>query len=457
MTNYDRAVEFLTARLEGADQRVARVDLSASQLDRQLAEFSAFLRSMNWLEPGMPIIHIAGSKGKGSTAAFATSILTAAGFRVGTFTSPHLHAWNERIAIDSKPLSDEDFAALVSKVAVAESAFAGGPNGRTLNLFEFLTAMAIAHFMTSDCHALIVEVGLGGRFDPTNVLTPTVSVITRLELEHVAILGPTLKEIAWNKAGIIKADVPVVTCQQETVALAELETAASHQNADLSLENRDWSSLGRFDDFTFTDQFSTIEHLTLGLPGQHQVQNAGLAIAAIHQIPSIDAKLLEPAIRRGLASTTLAGRFEPIGFGGREIIIDIAHTPESAAALAETLLAVGIDQADFVVGLLADKDAQGFFSSLQPRIGTLQVAPLTNPRSAKNEDLLRATQDVGLEATAADSIADALRILLSDARFGSSDRRHGFSQCSNRMQNGSDLPHWRSEIANVRVFLSTID
>lgn len=416
MTDYDRAVDFLTARLEGSDQRVARVDLSASQLDRQLAEFSAFLRSMDWLEPGIPILHIAGSKGKGSTAAFATSILTAAGFRVGTFTSPHLYSWNERIAIDSEPVPDRDFAVLVSRVEAAESISAGLLNGRRLNLFEFLTAMAIAHFIASECNALVIEVGLGGRFDPTNVLTPTVAVITRLELEHVSILGPTLKEIAWNKAGIIKPGVPAVTCQQDPISLAEIEAAADRFHTDLSLENRDWSSQGRFDDFAFTDQSGTIEHLTLRLPGQHQVQNAGLAIAAIHQIPTIDGKSLEPAIRQGLASGTLAGRFELLRFGGRDIIVDIAHTPESAAALAATLLAVGIDQADFVVGLLGDKDAQGFLSALQPRVGSLQIAPLTNIRSAKTEDLVKAARRIDLEATVAGSIDDALRILLTDGR-----------------------------------------
>ncbi len=414
MTDYGRAVEYLETRLTGSDRRIAPVDLSDAALETQLRSFEGFLRESEWLDPGIPIIHVAGSKGKGSTVAMASSVLRAGGFRVGTFTSPHLHSWTERIAINNQPVAEHEFARLVNTVSAAEAAFEQRGDGRSLNLFEFLTAMAIAHFGASDCDVLIFEVGLGGRFDPTNVLIPAVSVITRLELEHVAILGPTMKEIAWNKAGIIKPGVSAVTCKQQPLPLAEIIAAAQLVDAPLFRENQEWSTDGRSSDFTYTDRLERIEHLVVGLPGPHQVQNAGMAIAAIHLLWDSGINVSEVAIRDGLNSVSLPGRFERVNHNGREIILDAAHTPESADGLAATLAEVDIHSADFVVGLLKDKDAQSFLRSLRFQISSLSLAKLAHPRSADLDQLEQAAKAADIDYFRSDSVSDALATFLND-------------------------------------------
>ena len=346
-----------------------------------------------------PVIHIAGSKGKGTTAHIAAAVLTGQGYRTGRYTSPHLHAWNERIAIDDRAIPEADFARVLAQVDAEMSVLERDrPDLGACNAFELLTATSFMHFAEHGVEVAVVEVGLGGRFDSTSVVHAATSVITRIEREHAEILGPSLSEIAWNKAGIITSSVPVVVSRQEPAVMAVIEAEAAATDAPLTLEGRDWSaepSRGgvrvRVGDLEF-------DHLHAVLPGSHNSSNLGAAVAAVTSaIP--DLKLDPSALGRSLAGLRIPGRFERLTVGSPPVawVLDVAHTRESIVALLSTVAQEVASGSPIVaMALLADKPAEEILEAIAGRIDLLILPEVSHPRAVPARDLAALADRLGI-------------------------------------------------------------
>jgi dihydrofolate synthase/folylpolyglutamate synthase len=282
-----------------------------------------------------PSIHIAGTKGKGSTAALCSSALTAGGYKTGLYTSPHLEDFTERIQVDGESIPHEDLVALVETIKPHVAEIPG------ISTFEITTALGFSYFANEKVDAAVLEVGLGGRLDATNVITPLVSVITSISIDHVPILGTTLAEIAGEKAGIIKDGVPVVSAPQQPEALAVIREAAARAGAPLQVVGTDvefaaGSHTLDGQEFTILDEQGRQVRLRIPLLGNHQVENAATAWTALHAAAAGGLALQRDAIAAGFESVQWPGRFEILQ-RNPFILLDAAHNEDSARRLLETL------------------------------------------------------------------------------------------------------------------------
>ena len=269
------------------------------------------LRRLGSPESGLGIVHIAGTKGKGSTAAMISSVLQKAGYRVGLFTSPHLHTFRERVQINREPISAEDFAGAMEKVKPhVEEINAVGEHGY-ITTFEALTAMALVYFAEKQVEALVFEVGVGGRLDATNVVTPEVSVITSISRDHTELLGETLPEIAGEKAGIIKKGVPVVVAPQVREVEEVIGSIAKERGSEMVNVGREsvWRALGHDDrgQSLLIRDFENEYSISMPLLGDHQQENAATAIAALSVLRQKGVAYLGHQHPRRVCGPTLAG------------------------------------------------------------------------------------------------------------------------------------------------------
>ncbi|MDA0677014.1 MAG: bifunctional folylpolyglutamate synthase/dihydrofolate synthase [Chloroflexi bacterium] len=285
----------------------------------------------------VPAIHVAGSKGKGSTCAMIAAALTASGLRTGMFSSPHLHKITERIAVDGEPISRDQFVSLFERLwPIAENIRQKSDAGM-VSVFEFQTAMAFLHFADVGADAMVIEVGLGGRLDSTNVITPVVSVITPIGMDHVAVLGDTISAIAGEKAGIIKPGVPVVSSRQVPDAARVISDTAMRRGSNLthsssvkvvsSAPNGAGPQLVKFQSPTASYE------IELPLLGEHQVQNAATAIAALEVFSGSTLPITSSTIANGLAKTHWPARVQVLETTPNLLIADGAHNADSAVAL----------------------------------------------------------------------------------------------------------------------------
>lgn len=360
-----------------------------------------------------PIIHVAGSKGKGSTSAFAASILAAAGHRVGVSMSPHLHSFRERIVVAGEMISEEAFASSLDRVAdqVMRLERDNGELGG-FTAFEVLTAMALDRFAAAACDVAVVEVGMGGSLDSTNVVTPAVSVITTLDYEHTAVLGNTLAEIAANKAGIIKAGRPVVVAEQVPEALGVIEAEANRNESPVFLAGRDWRIEGEWRRFDVSGRWGRWRELRTGITGDHQMANAALALAAVMAAGDIG-PVSEEDVRAGMGAAMLPGRFEIAMVGGRTVILDGAHTPLAAASLAATVARVFPGKrAVVVLGLAGDKRVEEIADALAPVSSAIVATVSRSPRAAETKRISQAFQRYEADVRAAPSVAAGLEMAL---------------------------------------------
>jgi dihydrofolate synthase/folylpolyglutamate synthase len=375
---------------------------------RGLSRTAAVLAALGNPQDRVHLIHVAGSKGKGSTTVLLDAILRAAGLRTGRFTSPHLHSYRERFVVDDLAISEEDFTALTSDVlAAVDIAEAASPSLGRVTAFELTTAMALEWFARSGCDFAVIEVGMGGTLDATNVIDPMVSAITRLDLEHTAILGDTISEIASNKAGIIKPGRPSVTVTQPREALEVIEHRARSVSSPLLVGERDWLIEGDEDGFSVSGPWGTISDLRTSLAGQHQVENAALAVTTLMTIPDIGREIDARAIREGLAHARHPGRFERVVVDETTtVIIDGAHTPIAAVALGTALLRHFPDEpAVFVVGMLQDKHPAPFLTPLIGKAaGWVAVEP-DSPRAMPGTMLLEALVALDQSVQSSSSVA----------------------------------------------------
>lgn len=329
-------------------------------------------------------IHVAGSKGKGSTAAYAAAILTATGRRTGLYTSPHLMDWHERIAVDGTSISADAFDRVLAYVDSAMGRLEAERPGETPhNAFELLTAAAFVHFAEVGCDAAVIEVGIGGRFDSTNVVDADVAVITSIQAEHLDILGPTFADVAWNKAGIIRGGRPCVSVAQQPAALRILTEEADAVAAELAIEGRDWSVSGTSRSFTVETPRGRFFDLAISNPMAPQMTNAAAAVVAT----SLLASPTPWEIQAGLDAGTLPGRFEVFP-NVVPVVLDVAHTPSSIAAVGDAVgSAWPARPVVAVIGLLTDKDLASVAAAVAGWADSIVTTTSPSPRAISAADI----------------------------------------------------------------------
>ena len=356
-----------------------------------------------------PIIHITGTNGKTSTSRIAESILRAHGLRTGLLTSPHLVRVNERIMIDGVPISNEAFVANWRDIApylAMVDAELQEQGDLPLTFFEAFTVLAFASFADAPVDVAVIEVGMGGEWDSTNVADGQVAVFAPIALDHTARLGSTIAEIARTKAGIIKQDAIVVTAAQTPEALAELTRAAASRNATVSVQGEQFSLVGNTvavggQLITVKGRAGTYSDLFLPLFGDHQAQNAAVAIAAVESFLGDGSQAIaQDVIAEGLATATSPGRLQVIGVDP-SVIVDAAHNPHGALAVAS---AMGeyftFEDIAIVLGVLEDKDAEHIIQALAPLTKRFHVTTSTSERAIAPDDLAYLVRDIaGADAT----------------------------------------------------------
>jgi len=344
----------------------------------------ALLSSLGDPHQHFKTIHIAGTNGKGSTAAILASILVATGHRTGLYTSPHLVDFSERIQVNGHPIPHDRVESLIDQINNS------CPDSVTPTFFEFATAIAFRYFADVNTEIGIVEVGMGGRFDATNVLKPLVTIITNVELDHQKYLGDTIEAIAKEKCGIVQPDIPTVVGNVLPQALAVIQDACSEQRSPLIRLGVDFqaieSSPGRFD---FHGPRSSYSDLQCSLLGHHQVENAACALAAVEWLRDTGMTISEDGLRTGLMSVQWPGRLECIA-KNPTVFLDGAHNPAAAASLAKFLAEhqrVHSGDIILVIGMQKDKDMTAFFTPLIPLAHAVILTRSAHTQSASAEEL----------------------------------------------------------------------
>ncbi len=361
-----------------------------------------------------PTVHVGGTNGKGSTTLLTAAVLTAAGYRTGLYTSPPLESFGERIRVDGVPLPDADLPALYEAVLGAAEAC---PAAREMTQFEVITALAFLHYARVGVDAAVIEVGMGGRLDSTNVIVPEVSVVTNVGLEHAEHLGPTVTAIAGEKAGIVKPGVPLVTTA-EGEALAVLEGVAAARGAPCHAWGRDFAVTAEVGGtYRFEGRRWRLEGLALGLRGSYQRRNLGAALGALETLAERGWRFDEGALRRALAEARWPGRLELLGPGPR-VLLDGAHNPHASRALAEALGSGEFprDRLVLVLGILGDKDARSILGDLVPLADEVWLTRSASVRARAPGELLAAVEGMtGAPVNLADSVGEAVDRALAGA------------------------------------------
>lgn len=342
-----------------------------------------------------PTIHLTGTKGKGSVGAMCASILQTSGYRVGLYSSPHLQDFRERFQVNGGMISQDDVAQIVYDIKPALAAVEG------ITWFEVVTALAFEYFARQKVDIAVIEVGLGGRLDATNVLKPLVSVITSLSFDHTHLLGNSLASIAAEKGGIIKSDIPVVSAPQQPEAQAVLEHIAAERGAPLTLVGKDWqySTLpaSRNGQSIVAQSNGSESTYTTALLGEHQAINTAVTIATIEQVQSAGIEIPQTAIHAGLANVNWPGRLEIVQENPL-LILDAAHNRASARWLRESLSTVfNARPLTLVFGAKGDKDIIGMMEELIPIVDQLIITQAVDSRAESPQEIVHITQDAGYQ------------------------------------------------------------
>jgi dihydrofolate synthase/folylpolyglutamate synthase len=428
-TAYNHALDYLYSFVDYSLKKSSELAKADFNLDR--------MRNLMLLlgnpELKYPILHVAGTKGKGSTCALMASALTSAGYKTGLYTSPHLQEYTERIQINGQPVSKIQLVELVEQVKPHVKAVP------KLTTFEITTAIGLLHFAQHHVDAAVIEVGLGGRLDATNIVTPQVSVITSLSYDHMAVLGNTLELIAGEKAGIIKPGVPVVSAPQTEEALVVLERVAREFHAPLTLIGRDvtfeigkhsvdgqtvsvsgWqhpAGRGQDEENGGQDTENRQESVILCVPllGQHQGSNAATAYAAL-RLSGL--KMSNDAIVKGFASVRWPCRFEIVR-NEPPVILDSAHNQDSFDKLAQTLDDYYPDRSVLLIfGSSEDKDVTGMLASLRGRLKLVLATKAIHPRALEPKNIVELANKSGIRAEVAAPVEKALTRALELALHG---------------------------------------
>ena len=376
---YAEAIQFLY------DLRMFGAKLGLEQT-RQLAAFAGNPQDK------LRFIHVAGTNGKGSTCAMLESIYRNAGLRVGLFTSPHLVSFSERIQVNRQLIPDADVIRLVAEMQAILKRF---PETEHPTFFEVVTVMALKYFAEQNCELVIWETGLGGRLDATNIVTPLASVITNVQLDHQRWLGETIPQIAAEKAGIIKPNIPIITTA-DPEALKVIRDVAQKQNAPLTELRSDSAA-------------EIVKSISLPLPGRHQITNATLAAATV-QVLQKQIPVSEQQTRRGLETVFWAGRLQIFRRGKQTFLLDGAHNPAGIETLSRTVREQFPNISTLIIGLLNDKDRQGMSAQLALLAGKILLVPVHTERTVQPAELLPVVSAANPKATviACASLEEAL-------------------------------------------------
>jgi len=401
-------VDAIVARLNALHPK--RIDLSLDRVKRLLAALDHPERKLP------PVIHVAGTNGKGSTIAFLRAILEAAGQRVHIYTSPHLVRFNERFRLgevgEGALVSDDELAAALEE---CERVNAGAP----ITVFEITTVVGLLLFARHPTDVLLMEVGLGGRLDATNVVDePLATIVTPISIDHTDFLGDTLEKIAAEKAGIFKRGVPAFVAAQRREVLAVLERQAARLKVSMKIAGEDWTATEERGRLVYQDEAGLLDLPAPKLYGRHQFENAGLAIAALRALPQF--KISSAAFEAGIVKADWPGRMNRLGHGhlaalapaGSELWLDGGHNPDGGRAIAAALADLEERVSRplvLIVGMLANKDCEGFlsnFNGLARRIIAVPVPGAEKGLTAEAvADIARA---IGLQATSRDNLDEAL-------------------------------------------------
>ena len=386
---YLRALEYLHSHTDYERMRVVRYNTTTFNLDRM----RLLLKHLDNPHLHFKSVHVAGTKGKGSTCTMVAAMLQSAGFKTGLYTSPHVLDMRERIVVDGEMISPHDMVRLVKRIEPVVQKMSNDPP----TFFEILTAMAFCYFAAQQVQIAVVETGLGGRLDSTNVILPEVTAITNISLDHMSILGNTVARIAEEKAGIFKKDIPALSCDQPPEVKASLEKVARQTKAPLQFVGSDIEFSYRFEvtrptgplvRVTLITEHSHFEHVTVPLIGEHQAVNCGLALAIMDRLKSRGLAFDDIKALAGLERVKLPGRIEMIWSNPR-VIIDGAHNAASVQALFRGISQyIPYDSMVVIFGCNSDKDIDGMLE--QVSLGADKVIftrAQNNPKSASPEEL----------------------------------------------------------------------
>lgn len=409
---YGRALRFLNRLTDYERLRIVRYGPETFDLSRM----RSLLKKLGNPQDRFRSVHIAGTKGKGSTCAMTASMLEACGYKVGLYTSPHLVDIRERIQINGRMISEEDFARVGRAVERAASGMKNPPT-----YFDALTAMAFRYFAEEQVDIAVVETGLGGRLDSTNVIKPEVTAITSISMDHMHLLGNTLAKIAAEKAGIFKSGVPALTVMQEPGVEEVLRAAAQKAGAPFDVCGKTIEFSYRFESsrmhgpqnrVCLTTPNSRFEHIPVPLLGEHQALNCGLALSIIDRLKMCGfTKITDARAMEGLARTKLPGRMEIVATNPR-VLVDGAH---NAASIDAMMRAIGqhipYDSMVVIFGCCADKDIPGMLDRITSGADKVIFTKVDSVRTADPEELAaRYIEQYGKMAQVAPTLRDALEI-----------------------------------------------
>jgi dihydrofolate synthase / folylpolyglutamate synthase len=366
-----------------------------------------------------PLVHVAGTNGKGSLVAYLRAMTEAAGYRVHVYTSPHLVRFNERIRIAGRLIEDNELGELLTECEEA--------NGEEpISFFDITTALAYLAFSRTPADLGIIEVGMGGRFDSTNVIEPAVSAITPVGYDHTGFLGDKLEGIAWEKAGIIKRAVPAVIGRQREVSAKVIEGEAAKLAAPLFRMGREWQVTQTASGFRYESDLIGLDLPSPALAGAHQIDNAATAVACVERLRAAKFQIDDQAIRKGLASVEWPARLQKLSRGalpeslppGCELWLDGGHNEDCGLALARMASDWAKEPAPLplylIFGMLTTKDASGFLRPLARHANAARAVPFPEGHSAYTPDEACAkAAEVGLDCVPANDIGAALEDLLA--------------------------------------------
>jgi len=412
---YAKAIEFLMSHTDYEKMRVVRYNTTTFNLDRM----RTLLRHLGNPQARIRTAHVAGTKGKGSTCHMLAAMLQAGGLKTGLYTSPHIIDMRERIRIDGELISHAHTVELVKRVEPVVKRMAA--SGERPTFFEIFTAMSFCHFADQKVDIAVIETGMGGRLDSTNVITPEVCAITSISKDHMAVLGNTLAKIAAEKGGIFKKDIPAVTCVQDPEAMAVLQRVAAGAKTPLSVVGQDIEFSYRFEitrpigphmRVCMTTEMNRFEHLTVPLMGEHQAVNCGLALAMLDRLKARGLSFDVTKALEGLARVKIPGRLEVVN-RDPHVIIDGAHNAASVQALFRGIgQHVPYDSMVVIFGCNCDKDIDGMLE--QVSLGADKVIftrSSNNPKAADPLELSNVyTERYGKMAQVAESFHHAMEI-----------------------------------------------
>ncbi len=412
--SYQQALDYLYSFIDYETMHVPR---SAVNYDLRRVEELLFRLGNPHL--AAKSVHIAGTNGKGSVAAMVTAALTASGYTTGLYTSPHLNDLRERFRVNGELITEEELVALVAKLKPEVEVVNQKATYGELTTFELLTALGLAHFKLKGVDFQVLEVGLGGRLDATNVIQPEVCIITPISFDHTEVLGGSLTELASEKAGIIKPGSMVVTSPQPDEVAQVIEKTCLNCEAGLVRVGSDvvWQSLG----FDSKRQLLQVKgklgsyKLSIPLLGYYQLENAATAVAALEVLAGKGFNISRDSIINGLAQVSWPGRFQILSHRPL-LVVDGAHNPDSARKLKQSLVEYfDFHRAILVMGVSSDKDVAGIISELAPLFDKVIVTRSRHPRAMALEQLIAVFRRCGVEVQAVGAVPEALSLALSMA------------------------------------------